>query len=102
VTHVAYEDATAYAAWAEKSLPAEAEWEFAARGGLSQAIFVWGNEFAPGGRIMANTWQGEFPWQNLAAGNCEGTSPKLGSARRQVGAVLNFCKLNARVSGAAF
>jgi formylglycine-generating enzyme len=102
VTHVAYEDAAAYAAWPEKSLPAEAEWEFAARGGLSQAIFVWGNEFAPGGRIMANTWQGEFPWQNLAAGNCEGTSPKLGSARRQVGAVLNFCKLNARVTRAAF
>jgi formylglycine-generating enzyme len=75
VTHVAYEDAAAYAAWAEKSLPSEAEWEFAARGGISQAIFVWGNEFAPGGRIMANTWQGEFPWQNLAAGNCEGTSP---------------------------
>jgi formylglycine-generating enzyme len=75
VTHVAHEDAAAYAAWAEKSLPAEAEWEFAARGGLSQAIFVWGNEAAPGGRIMANTWQGEFPWQHLAAGSWEGTSP---------------------------
>ena len=75
VVHVAYEDAMAYAAWAGKELPAEAEWEYAARGGLESAIFTWGNDFAPKGRMMANTWQGEFPWQNLRIDGYEGTSP---------------------------
>src|SRR5690606_4128528 len=74
VVHVAYEDALAYAAWAGKSLPTEEEWEFAARGGIESAVYVWGNEFSPDGRMMANTWQGEFPWRNLVLDGYEGTS----------------------------
>ena len=65
VVHVAYADAMAYASWAGKDLPTEAEWEFAARGGLDGAEFAWGDELTPGGRHMANTWQGDFPHENL-------------------------------------
>ena len=75
VVHVAYKDVHAYAKWAGKELPTEAEWEFAASGGLDGAEFAWEGELHPGGKPMANTWQGEFPWQNLEEDGYEGTSP---------------------------
>jgi formylglycine-generating enzyme required for sulfatase activity len=75
VVQVAYEDAAAFARWAGKKLPTEAEFEYAARGGLGDAEFAWGDELSPGGQMMANTWQGQFPYENLAADGYEGTSP---------------------------
>ena len=75
VVHVAFEDVEAYTRWRGQELPSEAEWEFAARGGLDAAEFTWGNEYMPNGRPMANTWQGEFPWQNRVEDGHEWTAP---------------------------
>lgn len=75
VVHVAYEDAEAYAKWAGKQLPTEAEWELAARGGLEGAEFVWGEELTPRRKHMANTFQGEFPRSNTLEDGYEWTSP---------------------------
>src|SRR5262245_7889602 len=75
VVHVAYRDALAYAQWKGQDLPTEAEWEFAARGGLEGAEFAWGVAFTPNGKFMANTWQGTFPNENLVNDGYEWTAP---------------------------
>jgi len=75
VVQVAYEDTVAYTKWAGKRLPTEAEWEFAARGGKAGKLYAWGNDFRPGGRWMANTYQGDFPMHNTAADGHAGIAP---------------------------
>jgi formylglycine-generating enzyme len=75
VVQVSWDDAVAYAKWAGKRLPTEAEWEYAARGGLVNQRFAWGSEFQPGGKAMANTWTGKFPYKNTAEDGFAGTSP---------------------------
>jgi formylglycine-generating enzyme required for sulfatase activity len=75
VVQVSYEDAAAYAKWAGKRLPTEAEFEYAARGGLDQKEFAWGDEMKPAGKHMANTWQGRFPNQNTADDGFAGLAP---------------------------
>jgi sulfatase modifying factor 1 len=75
VTHVTYEDAAGYAAWSGAALPSEVEWEFAARGWLNGSVFAWGDEQHPAGELMANFWQGDFPWRNTGARRWRGTSP---------------------------
>lgn len=75
VVHVGWEDAVAYTRWAGTDLPTEAEWEHAARGGLVGADYAWGDELAPGGRPMANTWQGQWPWRSDDPRGHDRTSP---------------------------
>jgi formylglycine-generating enzyme required for sulfatase activity len=75
VVHIAFEDAQAYAQWTSKRLPTEAEFEFAARGGLDRNHYAWGNELTPGGRAVANTWQGQFPAKDRGEDGYIGTSP---------------------------
>jgi formylglycine-generating enzyme required for sulfatase activity len=75
VVHVCWYDAVAYATWAGKRLPTEAEWEWAARGGLKDQVYSWGNELRPAGRWLANVWQGRFPRENTLEDGFYATAP---------------------------
>jgi formylglycine-generating enzyme required for sulfatase activity len=99
VAQIAYADAEAYAGWAGKALPTEAEWELAARGGLEGKEFVWGDELTPDGVHMANAWQGPFPWRNFATDGFERTAQQL--KRAVIGHMRKLSKLPRRVAASS-